>query len=144
MWEESEARKVSPEIRMVVTPQICDMEILSKSREIYGPYSFQIKSIDDTTNGELQNFKNNALYLACKEADADAVIEPIFHSYVNEKDSKILIIELSGFPVKYTNFRSATKAEIEMMGVVYPAGNGSVMLNVDSLQPAQGKQNGGK
>lgn len=131
-WEEAQARKITPEIRMVVTPQICDMTMLSGSREKFGPYSFPIKSIDGTTNADLDNFKSNALYLACREMDADAVIEVIYHSYINEKDNKSLVIELSGYPVKYSNFRPATKAEVEMMGVAYPRANSSVMITPDA------------
>lgn len=130
-WEEAQARKITPEIRMVVTPQICDMAMLSDSRENFGPYSFPIKSIEETTNADLDNLKSNALYLACREMDADAVIEVIFHSYVNQKDNKTLMIELSGYPVKYSNFRPATKAEVEMMGVVYPQANSSVIISPD-------------
>ncbi|TFU92233.1 hypothetical protein E4T81_13045 [Barnesiella sp. WM24] len=140
-WEESQARRINPEIRMVITPQICDMTMLSNEREIYGPYIFDIKSIEDTTNGDLDNLKSNALFLACREADADAVIEVVYHSYVSEKDSKKMYIELSGYPVKYTNFRPASKAEIEMMGVVYPVANSSVMIS-PSITPNQPNQKG--
>lgn len=128
LWEESQARMIKPEIRMVVTPQICDMSMMSDAREYFGPYTFDIKSIESTTNDELQNLKNNALFLACREADADAVIEVVYHSYVPEKDTKKMVIELSGYPVKYTKFRPATEAEVSMMGVVYP---GAIMPRTD-------------
>lgn len=39
-----------------------------------------------------------------------------------EKDTKTMVIELSGFPVKYVNFRSLGKddlREIEMIKAVY-------------------------
>lgn len=140
-WEESQARRINPEIRMVVTPQICDMSMLSKSREVFGPYKFNIKSIEDTTNGELDNFKSNALFQACREMDADAIIEVIFHSYVVEKDNKTLVIELSGYPVKYTNFRPATKAEVDMMGVVYPVSDNFIGSIQAALKPVQQIQN---
>lgn len=128
MYEVAQARKVVPEIRTFVTPQICDMQMLSKSRETFGPYYFPIKSIEETFNFELWNYQNRALYRACQESDADAVIEPLFDSYVYEKDSKTLVIELSGYPVKYTNFRPASKSEVDMIGVVYPTANTSVSI----------------
>lgn len=128
VWEESEARRLVPEVRTFVTPQICDMQMLSKGRETFGPYYFEIKSVEQTFNFELQNFKNRALYRACQEGDADAVIEPLFNSYVYEKDSKVLVVELSGYPVKYTNFRPASKDEVEMIGVVYPDASTSVSI----------------
>ncbi len=131
-FERAEARKLEPEIRTFVTPQICDMQMLSKSRETYGPYTFPISSIEDTFNFEITNFQNRALYRACQEADADAVIEPIFNTAVYDKDSKTLVIELSGYPVRYINFRPASKAEIDMIGIVYPQANTSVSVNAGS------------
>lgn len=119
-WEEAQARKVVPEIRTFVTPQICDMQMLSKTRETFGPYYFPIKSIEQTFNFELWNYQNRALYRACQESDADAIIEPLFNSYVYEKDTKTLVVELSGYPVRYTNFRPASKTEVDMIGVIYP------------------------
>lgn len=145
IWEEAQARKIVPEIRTFVTPQICDMTMLSTSRESFGPYYFEIKSIEQTFNYELTNFQSRALYRALQESDGDAIIEPLFNSYVYEKDSKILVVELSGFPVKYTNFRPASKDQIDMIGVVYPDSKTSVSVNAvhgtnpDTAQPA--KQN---
>lgn len=120
VWEEAQARQVVPEIRTFVTPQICDMQMISKSRESYGPYYFEIKSIEQTFNSDLWNFQNRALYRAIQESDADAIIEPLFNSYVTEKDTKMLVVELSGYAVKYVNFRPVTKSEVDMIGIIYP------------------------
>lgn len=128
VWEEAQARKIVPEIRTFVTPQICDMQMLSKSRETYGPYYFEIKSIEQTFNFELWNYQNRALYRAIQESDADAIIEPLFNSYVLDKDTKTLVVELSGYPVKYVNFRPASKNEVDMIGVIYPSAKTSVAI----------------
>lgn len=132
VWEESEARKIIPEVRTFVTPQICDMQMLSDSREVFGPYYFEIKSIEQTFNFELTNYQNRALYRSLQESDADAIIEPLFNSYVYEKDSKTLVVEVSGFPVKYSNFRPASSNEVDMIGVVYPDARTSVSVNTNS------------
>lgn len=132
VWEEAQARKVDPEIRTFVTPQICDMKMLSESRETFGPYYFEIKSIEQTFNFELTNYQYRALYRALQESEADAIIEPLFNSYVYEKDPKMLVVELSGFPIQYSNFRPASKDEVEMIGVVYPDARTSVSVNAGS------------
>lgn len=141
VWEEAQARMIVPEIRTFVTPQICDMQMLNNERQVFGPYYFQIKSIEDTFNYELSNFQNRALYRAVQESDADAVIEPLFNSYVYEKDSKILIVELSGYPVKYTNFRPASAAEVQMIGVIYPDSRTSVSVNTTNETKENVKSN---
>lgn len=141
-YERAEARKLEPEIRTFVTPQICDMQMLSKSRETYGPYTFPISSIEDTFNYEITNFQNRALYRACQEADADAVIEPLFNTAVYDKDSKTLVIELSGYPVRYVNFRPASKSEIDMIGIVYPQANTSVQVTAGEAPKTGNTGNG--
>ncbi len=144
-WEESSARKIEPEIRMFVTPQICDMKMLSSTREVYGPYAmdvrlFYAKSFGEMTNSQLENMQKNAAYLATKESDADAIIEPVFHSWVNENDDKTVYIEISGYPVSYYNFRPATKDDIDMIGVVYPTTNSSIMVNSQPTNTSGNKQ----
>lgn len=139
VWEEAQARKIVPEIRTFVTPQICDMQMISKARESYGPYYFEIKSIEQTFNSDLNNFQNRALYRAIQESDADAIIEPLFNSYVNEKDPKVLVVELSGYAVKYVNFRPATKSEVDMIGVIYPQARTSVNIDTNSQDKTQKK-----
>lgn len=130
---------------MFVTPQICDMKMLSSSREVYGPYAmdvrlFYAKSFGEMTNSQLENMQKNAAYLATKESDADAIIEPVFHSWVNDNDDKIVYIEISGYPVSYYNFRPATKDDIDMIGVVYPTTNSSIMVNSQSTNNSGNKQ----
>lgn len=123
------------------------MKMLSTSREVYGPYAmdvrlFYAKSFGDMTNSQLENMQKNAAYLATKESDADAIIEPVYHSWVNENDDKIVYIEISGYPVSYYNFHPATKEDIEMIGVVYPTTNSSIMVNTGATakQNTNGKQ----
>lgn len=119
LWEESSARKLDPEVRVFIRPQVCDMTMLTQNRETYGPYTFEMKSFDALTNADLASFQARALFRATKEADADAVIEPMFNSYVYEKDNKVMVIELSGYPVRYSNFHPITNDEIEMVEKIY-------------------------
>lgn len=128
IFEESSARMLDPEVRVFITPQICDMELLSAGREIFGPYRFEIQSLNTTKNSDLDNMKARALYRATVEAGADAVIEPLFNSYVLDKDDKTLVVELSGYPVKYKNFRSLSPSEIDMIRTVYPNRSASQII----------------
>lgn len=140
-FERAEARKIPPEVRTFITPMIFDMKMIGNARETFGPYYFPLdQSIGNITMGEIRNDEMRALYRACQEADADAIIEPLFDSYVYEKDTKMLIVELSGYPVKYTNFRPATKAEIDMIGVVYPNTQTSVSVSTEGPQAPQATQ----
>ncbi len=122
VWEEAGERQKEPEFKVFINPQVADLEFMSAEREQFGPYYFPIKSIEDTKNWELDNFQSKATYRAMKESDADVIVAPVYHSYVMESDEKTMVIELTGYPAKYVNFRPLGKKpeDFEMVRTVYP------------------------
>ena len=107
MFQEASAREASPTVNFFVFPQICDLQMLSNQREDYGPYDFPMaKDLSTLTNQELENVKTRALQKACALAGADLMLEPFYTSTVYDKDNRVIWVSISGFPAKYTNFRS--------------------------------------
>jgi hypothetical protein len=39
------------------------------------------------------------------ESDADLMIGSLYDSYIVENDERYIMVEVSGYPAKYTNFR---------------------------------------
>lgn len=124
IFQDSEVHMSQPEVRVFVTPQVADLEMIypGKSREEYQQF-FNIKSIDTLTEVEFDNLKKRALYSFASEHGADLIIEPIFNSIVSEKDPKRILITVTGYPAKYVNFRPLGKSQgdLDMVRVVYPA-----------------------
>lgn len=120
LFEEAISRTVEPEIRMFIQPTIADVEIIATERQQYGPYMFPIQSASALTEGELNNAKAAALYRATELENADVIVGTLFDSYISEKNSKVLVIKLSGFPGKYKNFRSITNDDVNMIKSIYP------------------------
>lgn len=124
LFQDSEVHMSQPEVRVFVTPQVADLEMVypGKSREEYQQF-FNIKSIETLTEGEFDNLKKRALYSFANEHGADLIIEPIFNSTVSEKDTKRILITVTGYPAKYVNFRPLGKsqADLDMVRIVYPA-----------------------
>ncbi len=131
VFERTDARILEPEMKVFIRPQIADFEILeNQHRCYYGPYKFPIKNWEAMTEGELTNLKTSALFKAQREADADIIIGVLFDTYVNDNDGKTLIVELSGFPAKFVNFKelgAGSDREYQMIQVVYPS-SGNKML----------------
>lgn len=125
LFQDSEMHMSQPELRIFVTPQVCDLEMVypNQPRSEYS-YSVEIRSIDSMTEGEFTNLKNRTLYRFAKEHRADIIIEPIFNSYVNTENKNVLNITVTGFPARYVNFRPLGKSDVdlEMVRIVYPAG----------------------
>lgn len=139
VWEEAGERQKEPEFKVFINPQVADVEFMSAEREQFGPYYFPIKSLDATSNAELDNFQSNATYRAMKESDADVIVAPVYHSYVMESDEKTIVIELTGYPAKYVNFRALGKnpTDFEMIRTVYPHVNAVSEMkgNIVTVEP---------
>lgn len=105
LFEEAVTRYEEPRTNVYVVPQIADMEMLSSERKIYGPYRFQLGKSGTLSEYDLYNFKCRALYRATIEADADLMIAPLYDSYITQGEDRVLVVELSGYPAKFVNFR---------------------------------------
>lgn len=105
LFEEAYARDEEPATVVYIHPQIADMQMMSEVRKVYGPYKFKLNKSGTVLEGELENAKARALYRATMEADADLMIGSLYDSYVFEDDDKYIMVEVSGYPAKYTNFR---------------------------------------
>lgn len=135
IWEEAGHRQTEPEFKVFVNPQVADVEFMTTEREQFGPYYFPIKSIEETSNWKFEQFKSNATYRAMKESDSDVIIAPVYHSYVMENDEKTMVIELTGYPAKYINFRPLGKntVDFEMVRTVYPHINAVSEINGNKI-----------
>ena len=124
IFEESQVHMTAPELRVFVTPQVADLEMIypGKPREEYQQF-FPIKSFDSLTENDLVNFQNRALYRFAQEHNADLIIEPIFNTRISEKDPKRILVSITGYPARYVNFRPLGKneADLNMVKIVYPA-----------------------
>lgn len=135
IFEEASAREATPNVAVFVFPQICDLNMISKTRVDYGPYDFALaKDLNTLSNQELENVKTRALQKACKLSGADLIIEPLYTSTVYDKDNKTIWVSLSGYPASYINFRSLKPTDIDMIRALYPNGvHGIQMQNAGTV-----------
>jgi len=123
IFEEATAREAYPNVAVFVYPQICDLKMLSTERVEFGPFEYPLsKDLASMNEAELTNDKTRALQQACQLYGADLIIEPLYTTTVYEKDSKKLVIRLSGYPAKYDNFRLLQPEDIKMIQALYPHG----------------------
>ncbi len=125
LFEEAMARDEEPATKAYVVPQIADLQMLTAEREVFGPYHFKLARAGELTEGELANTKGRALYRATRESDADLMIGTLYDSYILEGDEKYVVVELSGYPAKFVNFRPMPlDADMtRMINICYPAYN---------------------
>lgn len=127
-FEQSQSRIIEPKQDVFIKPLVAEIKILNnEARQDFGPYEFDIPSIDALTFDQLDNFKTRSLYKAARESNADIIVAATFNARSDAKGKKI-IIEVSGFPGKYVNFRTATEADgdYKWITTVYPIGDRTI------------------
>ena len=126
--EESQTRLIEPKQDVLIVPLVAEIQLNSQTRQDFGPYEFDIVLDSPTTFEQISNaWKANSLYRATREADADVLVAATFNVKLNVKEKKV-IVNVSGYPGKYINFRSLKfdkKEDYEWIQVVYPATWGS-------------------
>ena len=121
-FEQSQSRIIEPKQDVFIKPLVAEIKIMNnEARQDFGPYEYAISSIDNLSYEQLDNFKTRSLYKAAREADADIIVAATFNARSDEKGKKV-IIEVSGFPGEYVNFRTATEqdGDYEWITTVYP------------------------
>lgn len=127
-FDSSESRMVQSDAHLYVRPFVVDLELLTKDRlsweikvsgEEYGSrvsYNSRGEVLMDATQ---LNLKTYAVYLASVGKKAaiggsslkfDVLVAPLFNMSFNQNECTI---EFTGYPAKYTNWKSATIDEFE-------------------------------
>lgn len=103
-YEEAQSRILEPLQDVYIRPLVADMQLLKNSRQTYGPFLFY-KGVDigKITIDNVDNAKKNAAYNAAQIDDADLIVGAVFRVTNAEKGGG-LYVEVSGFPVKYSNW----------------------------------------
>lgn len=129
--EQTEARFVEPSVKVYITPQVADMKMLTEEREQFGPYRFDVPGgLENLSQYIIDECKKRALYNAITEAEGDALIEPIYNVQILSNEPKVMLVTLSGYPVKYVNFHPLKDAkELETMRIVYTGNHGNTSVN---------------
>lgn len=123
IFQDTEVHRSYPELRVFVTPQICDLQMIypNHPRQEFEIFFNLPKGIDSLTEAEFENLKRRATYEFAAEHNADVIIEPIFNSKVYDKNSRRIHMEVTGYPAKYVNFRPLGKEDLNTVQIVYPA-----------------------
>lgn len=139
LMEQTEARYVEPSVKVYITPQVADMKMLTEEREQFGPYRFDVPGgLENLNQYTIDECKKRALYNAITESEGDALIEPIYNVQILSTEPKVLLVTLSGYPVKYVNFHPLKDPkELETMRIIYTGNQGTTSASeVKETQPA--------
>jgi len=114
-YKSTESREFEPRQGVVLTPLVADMKVLSQTA-VKDSAIFKIQVSTILTNeitSWISEYKKEVLSMMLKKYDADAIVAPLT-DVVTTKEG-FMKINISGYPVKYINFRNATTADTWMV-----------------------------
>ncbi len=146
LMEQTEARYVEPKVRVYITPQIADMKMLTEEREQFGPYRFDVPGgLENLDQYAIDECKKRALYNAITESEGDALIEPIYNVQILSSEPKVMLVTLSGYPVKYVNFHPLKDPkELETVRIIYTGNEGNTSAHEANVEPKATTRSGVK
>lgn len=111
-YQESSARNLEPEQTMLVSPLIADLKVSETKIYHVEREAFADVVIDASVINDISEYKKIALSRAARANNADVMVGTIM-DIVTENGK--LVITVSGYPARYTNFRVATTDDTELV-----------------------------
>lgn len=111
-YQESSARNLEPEQTMLVSPLIADLKVSETKIYHVEREAFADIEIDASVINNISEYKKVALSRAARANNADVMVGTIM-DIVTENGR--LVITVSGYPARYTNFRVATTKDTDLV-----------------------------
>ena len=111
----SESRDFEPRQGVVVTPLLADLQVITQTSvrdSVIFPILVASISQNQITSWAFE-YKKIAMSFLLKKYKADAIIGSM--TDVSTTSDGRMMISISGYPAKYTNFRNATSADVWMI-----------------------------
>lgn len=126
-YSESSTRNIEPRVGALITPMVGDLELVSENK--IAPYVLTVPGeITPYLIANLDGWKRLALSEAASKYKADVLIGA---TVTVRTENDRLLIEVSGWPARYMNFRPATAADAWMAPIYEAIGHeeNAVLLN---------------
>lgn len=119
-FTESMARMLEPELIMLLTPLAADLNVSSERITYVEREAFSHLKVNDQTLNNLDEYKKLALTNATNAHNADVMVGATIN--VTTENNK-LVIQVSGYPATFANFRNTTLKDTELFKSAYPFKN---------------------
>lgn len=139
-YNESSARNIEMGQRVLTTPMIADLKVVSDKKiepyvEVF-PFVMS-PQIKDAVPG----FKRSAFANAAKKNNADALVGTDIIVTTNEEG--FVVVTVTGYPAQYTNFRNATREDLWMLEFYRQTfGNENMAIFANPDEPGKVKKSG--
>lgn len=112
-YQESSVRNIEPEQSVVIAPLVADLQVISGRITYTEKEAFASYKVTLAIEKSIPAFKQIALSRAAKAHNVDVIVGSVIDVITNQDG--FLEITVSGYPARYTNFRNATREDLELV-----------------------------
>lgn len=116
-YDEATAISVEPVTSAHVTPIVADVNVSATKISHSETFTNELSRYDiehPEKSAEIHYLKNYTLNKATSKSKADLIIAPIYEINTSA-DMQTITVNVSGYPATYTNFRTATTQDLDLI-----------------------------
>ena len=118
-YQFTEARKPQVWVEPLVKPLVVEVKIMEGVPNFWKKTLNRVK-VERELEGKLENIKNYGLFLFTEDTKSDMIVAATYNFYTNPNrtgDDDWYVLEIKGFPAKFTEWHTATPSDYEWMKI---------------------------
>ena len=114
-YQQTQAYIADGEPKVIIKPLVADMKVISEKRVIE-QVKIPVAKAFGAMNGDPKNWRSFAVFDVTRKYNCDVIATPLISiTYDTLEDDKFVIVEVSGYPATFTNWRPATDADYKWL-----------------------------
>ena len=118
-FQYTQARMPQVSVEPIVKPLIVEVEVINGAPTFWEKKLSKHK-VEAELDGKLENVYNYGIFLYTQDAKSDMILAATYNFYSNPQrtsEEDWYVLEIKGFPAKFTSWHSATPADYEWMKI---------------------------
>ena len=118
-YQYTQARKPQVWVEPLVKPLVVEVKVIEDAPTFWKKPLSRHK-VDSELEGKLENVYNYGIFLYTEDTKSDMIVAATYNFYTNPNrtdDADWYILEIKGFPAKFTSWHTATTNDYEWMKI---------------------------
>ena len=118
-YQFTQARMPQVLVEPLVKPLVVEVDVIADAPTFWKKYLNRHK-VEVELEGKLENINNYGIFLYTEETKSDMIVAATYNFYTNPartSDDDWYVLEIKGFPAKFTSWHTATPSDYEWMKI---------------------------
>ena len=127
-YQFTQARMPQVLVEPLVKPLVVEVEVIPGAPTFWKKTLNRVK-VETELEGKLENIYNYGIFLYTEDTKSDMIVAATYNFYTNPahtSDDDWYILEIKGFPAKFTSWHTATPEDYEWMRIRHAGANNPV------------------